>query len=45
MVRAGIVKHPSEWEYSGYRELQNIPERKKKKYILTGTISTLELAD
>ncbi len=29
MVRAGVVKHPSEWENSGYHELQNIPERKK----------------
>ena len=29
MVRAGIVKHPSEWECSGYHELQNIPERKR----------------
>jgi len=45
MVWAGIVKHPSEWEYSGYHELHNIPERKRKKYILTGTISTLKLAD
>jgi len=29
MVRAGIVKHPSEWECSGYHELLNIPERKR----------------
>ena len=45
MVRAGIVKHPSEWECSGCHELQNIPERKRKKHILTGMISTLKLAD
>ena len=31
MVRAGIVKLPSEWECSGYHELQNIPERKRRK--------------
>ncbi len=29
MVRAGIVRHPSEWECSGYHELQNIPKRKR----------------
>lgn len=29
MVRAGVVKHPSEWDCCGYHELQNIPERKK----------------
>jgi len=45
MVRTDSVKHTSEWECSGYHELQNIPERKRKKYILTGTISTLKLAD
>jgi len=28
MVRAGIVKHPSEWPYSGYNEIQQ-PKRKK----------------
>ena len=27
MVRAGVVKHPSEWLYSGYNELQK-PRRK-----------------
>lgn len=29
MVRAGIVRHPSEWKCSGYHELQNIPKRKR----------------
>lgn len=29
MVRAGIVRHPSEWECCGYHDLQNIPERKR----------------
>jgi len=29
MVRAGVVRHPSEWECSGYHELQNIPKRKR----------------
>ena len=27
MVRAGVVKHPSEWEASGYREIQTPPDR------------------
>ena len=27
MVRAGVVDHPSEWETSGYGEIQNSPER------------------
>jgi len=24
MVRAGVVNHPSEWEFSGYNEIQNL---------------------
>src|SRR4030067_455799 len=27
MVRAGVVKHPAEWAYSGYREIQDPPGR------------------
>lgn len=27
MVRAGVVKHPSEWETGGYNEIQNPPAR------------------
>lgn len=27
MVRAGVVKHPVEWEMSGYNEIQNPPDR------------------
>jgi REP element-mobilizing transposase RayT len=27
MVRAGVVDHPSEWEMSGFNEIQNPPER------------------
>ena len=27
MVRAGAVSHPSEWEFCGYNEIQNPPER------------------
>jgi putative transposase len=27
MVRAGVVKHPSEWECCGYTAIQNPPER------------------
>ena len=29
MVRAGVVKHPSEWEFSGYHEIQNPRKRKR----------------
>jgi len=27
MVRAGVVKHPSEWKWSGYHEIQHPKER------------------
>lgn len=27
MVRAGVVKHSSEWPHGGYREIQNAPQR------------------
>jgi putative transposase len=27
MVRAGVVKHPSQWPHSGYGEIQKSPER------------------
>jgi putative transposase len=27
MVRAGVVKHPSEWPHGGYTEIQSAPER------------------
>ena len=27
MVRAGVVRHPSEWKVSGYREIQAPPDR------------------
>jgi hypothetical protein len=27
MVRAGVVKHPSEWPFCGYNEIQNPPQR------------------
>jgi len=27
MVRAGVVKHPSEWPFSGYKEIQNPSQR------------------
>jgi len=29
MVRAGVVKHPSQWQASGYREIQFPPIRKR----------------
>jgi putative transposase len=28
MVRAGVVEHPSHWEFCGYREIQNPRKRK-----------------
>ena len=36
MMRAGVVKHPREWEHSGYREIQKPPNR-------YGIIDLLEL--
>jgi putative transposase len=27
MVRAGVVNHPAQWAHSGYREIQQPPER------------------
>ncbi len=27
MVRTGVVKHPSDWEFSGYNEIQNPRQR------------------
>ena len=27
MVRAGVVQHPGEWVYGGYREIQNPKQR------------------
>ena len=29
MVRAGVVKHPEEWPFGGYREIQQPPQRYK----------------
>ncbi len=29
MVRAGVVKHPSEWEFCGYNEIRNPRKRKR----------------
>jgi len=28
MVRAGVVEHPSQWEFCGYNEIQNPRKRK-----------------
>ncbi|MDH5800954.1 MAG: transposase [Gammaproteobacteria bacterium] len=28
MVRAGVVKHPSQWKHSGYQEIHTPPQRK-----------------
>lgn len=41
MVRAGAVKHPSEWLHSGYREIQSSP----KRYHIIDTASLIRLCD
>lgn len=48
MVRAGVVRHPGEWETSGYREIQAPRERKgiidfRKLCSMTGIVRTDEL--
>jgi len=42
MVRAGVVSHPSEWQHSGYHEIQSPPQHyrlidKEKLIKLTGS--------
>jgi putative transposase len=32
MVRTGVVRHPSEWPFSGYNEIQ----RPRERYALVG---------
>ena len=39
MVRAGVVRHPSEWKVSGYHDIQSPPER----YQIVDYASLLEL--
>ena len=41
MVRAGVVKHPSEWKMSGYNEIQSPPDR----YALLDQKGLLELCE
>ncbi len=41
MVRAGVVKHPAEYAFSGYNEIQN----PRKRYGLIGHKSLMELLD
>jgi REP-associated tyrosine transposase len=41
MVRAGVVKHPSEYGISGYNEIQNPPER----YSIINRKTLMELFD
>ena len=48
MVRAGVVKHPSEWSCSGYKEIQNPAKRysviaKKTLMDLCGTVNIEQL--
>ncbi|MCF8053192.1 MAG: transposase [Desulfobacterales bacterium] len=40
MVRAGAVRHPSEWEFSGYNEIQ----RPRRKYVLISYEDLMNLA-
>jgi len=49
MVRAGVVKHPSEWELNGYNEIQNPPDRygvidQKTLWQLCGYTDTIDFA-
>ena len=39
MVRAGVVKHPADWEFCGYNEIQN--RRKRKGIIDSGRLQEL----
>ena len=39
MVRAGVVKHPRDWHWSGYREIQSPPAR----YTVIDTSALLQL--
>ena len=41
MVRNGVVKHPSQWIYSGYNEIQNPPS----KYALIDRKHLIEYCD
>ena len=50
MVRAGVVQHPGEWEYGGYREIQNPKQRytlidHQKLTALLGIKDSDQLAD
>jgi len=39
MARAGVVRHPARWPFSGYNEIQNPPQR----YALTDRGRLMEL--
>jgi hypothetical protein len=41
MVRAGVVRHPSEWPFCGYNEIQN----PRKRYSLIDLKSLIKLLD
>ncbi len=50
MVRAGAVQHPSEWEFCGYKSIQNPPKRyriidRNRTAELLGLNSVEELAE
>jgi len=32
MVRAGVVEHPTQWEFCGYNEIQNDSRNKESKW-------------
>lgn len=44
MVRAGVVKHPSEWEFSGFNEIQN-PRQRYRIIDYESIISLFQLSD
>ena len=50
MVRAGVVQHPGEWVYGGYREIQNPKQRytlidRQKLATLLGIKDTDQLSE
>ncbi len=40
MVRAGAVKHPSDWPHSGYKEIQEL----RRRYVIIDHDRLLDLA-
>jgi hypothetical protein len=50
MVRAGVVRHPGDWMYGGYHEIQNSKQRyslinRQKLKALLGIIDNDQLSE